>query len=49
MIGPFFTSLRCLKVLEEKGSQGPKNEYFEKIKNTSPGIHPFLLTQTKVG
>jgi len=36
MIGPFFTSICCPKVLKEKGAQGPKNEDFEKIKKTSP-------------
>jgi len=30
MIGPFLISLRCPKVLEERGSQGPKNEDFGK-------------------
>jgi len=29
--------LRCPKVLEQKGSQGPKND-FEEMKRTSPGI-----------
>jgi len=31
MIGPFFTSLRCPKVLKQKGSQGPKNEDFSRV------------------
>jgi len=33
MIGPFLTSLRFPKVFEEKGSQGPKIENFEKIQS----------------
>jgi len=37
MIGSFFTSLGCPKVLGKNGSQGPKNEY---LKKASLGIHP---------
>jgi len=35
MIEPFSTSLRCPKVLGQKGSQGPNNEDIEKNNNNS--------------
>jgi len=40
MIGLFLTSLGCPKGFWQKGSQGPKNEDFQKFKKISPDIHP---------
>jgi len=40
MIGPFLTSQGCPEVLGKNGSQGPKKEYFQKMKKFSLGIHP---------
>jgi len=40
LIGSFLASLGCPKGLGQKGSQGPKNEDFEKMKKKiPPGFH----------